>query len=134
MRHAGRSATGLSGISSSYTNALEVELNISPRGAVFIGEISLINVQFSNLSASSKPTEATISISEDAAGDQLILTDTVSIIQYGISTATKGTAIWRLAGIVALDLGLNDEIYCWLKTNQGTADISEITITWNGDR
>jgi hypothetical protein len=134
MQHVGRSTTTLSGISSSYASSLEVELKVSPRQAVFVGKISIINIQLSNLSASSTPTKLTLKISEDALGDEYLLTGTTSDIELGETTATKGTAIWKMDGIVALDLGLNDEVYCWVKTNHGPADISQITITWEGDR
>ncbi len=53
-RKVARSKTTLSGIGSSYTNPLQVELIVSPAGACFIGEVSVINVQVSNLSASTK--------------------------------------------------------------------------------
>ena len=134
MQHVGRSVSTLSNLGTSYSNALEVELKSLPRTAVYIGQVSLVNIQFTNLSASPKPTKATLSISEDTAGDEFILTSTESIIQYGISDATKGTAIWRIDGVIALNLDLNDEVYCWIKTDTGTLDINQIVITWIGDR
>ena len=134
MQHVGRSTSTLSGLGTSYSNALEVELKAIPRTALFIGEISIINIQFTNLSSSPKPTKATLCISEDTSGDQFILTETESIIQYGITDATKGTAIYAIRGVIALDIGLNDEVYCWVKTDTGTLDINQIYISWIGDR
>lgn len=134
MQHVGRSSSTLSNLGDAYSNALEVELKSLPRTAVYIGQVSLVNIQFSNLSSAPKPTKATLCISEDSSGDEFILTSTESIIQYGISDATKGTAIWRIDGVIALDLNLNDEVYCWIKTDHGTLDINQIVITWIGDR
>ena len=133
-RKVARSKTTLSGIGSSYTNPLQVELIVSPAGAVFVGEVSIINVQVSNLSASSKPTKMILKVSERAAGDEYLITSTESEIEYGETTSSKGTAIWRVAGVLALDEDLNDECFCWVKTNRGTMDIDRITITWIGDR
>lgn len=133
-RKVARSSSGLSSLGTSYSNSVMVELKTSPTGSVFIGTFSLINIQCSNLSASPKPTKIYLSISEDTAGDEFIITETASDLTFGITTASKGTAIWRVEGVIALDLLLNDEVYCWVKTDKGTLDISEVTITWIGDR
>ena len=133
-RKVARSKTTLSNIGSSYTNPLQVELIVSPAGAVYVGEVSIINVQASNLSASSKPTKMILKVSERVAGDEYLITSTESTIEYGETTTSKGTAIYRVAGVLALDEDLNDEFFCWVKTDQGTMDIDRITITWVGDR
>lgn len=133
-RKVARSASGLSNLGTSYTNSVLVELKPSPAGALFVGTVSLINIQCINLSGAPKPTKIDLCISEDTAGDQFLVTETSSELTYGVTTSSRGTAIWRVDGVIALDLFLNDEIYCWIKTDKGTLDISEITITWIGDR
>ena len=83
----------------------------SQSGAVYVGRVSIVNVQVSNLSTSPVPTKMTLKISERIAGDQYLVTSTDSTIEYGETTATKGTAIWRVDGILALDEDLNDEFF-----------------------
>lgn len=129
-----RSNTTLSGVGDSYSSPLQVEMKVSPTGAVYVGDVSIVNVQASNLSTSPKPTKMTLKISERIAGDKYLVTSTVSEIEYGETTTTAGTAIWRVAGILALDEDLNDEFFCWVKTDKGSMDIDRITITWIGDR
>ena len=135
-RKAGRSKTALNNIGTSYTSSIKVELPVSPKGAVFIGDVSLIKVQSTDLSDSNTPTELTICVSEDQEGDQFVLTETTSKIQSGITTPSKGTALWLMNATVALDLFLNDEVYVWLKTNKGTLNIpvEGVVISYSGDR
>lgn len=133
-RKVARSKTTLSSIGSSYSSPLQVEMMVSPAGAVYVGTVSIVNVQVSNLSTSPVPTKMTLKISERVAGDQYLVTSTESEIEYGETTSTKGTAIWRVDGILALDEDLNDEFFCWVKTDRGTMDIDRITITWGSDR
>tara|TARA_R100000654_G_scaffold75166_2_gene111695 strand:+ start:817 stop:1224 length:408 start_codon:yes stop_codon:yes gene_type:complete len=133
-RKVARSTTTLSGVGTSYSSPVQVEMKVSPTGAVYVGSVSIVNVQASNLSASPKPTKMTLKISERSAGDQYLVTSTESEIEYGETTASNGTAIWRVDGVLALDEDLNDEFFCWVKTDKGTMDIDRITITWIGDR
>ena len=135
-RKAGRSKTALINIGTAYTSSIMIELGVSPKGSVFTGTISLISVQATDLSDSNTPTELTICISEDVEGDQFILTETTSKIQTGITTPSKGTALWVMDAIVALDLLLNDEIYVWLKTDKGSLNIpiQGVVVSFASDR
>lgn len=128
----GRSTTTVTGIGTAYdsTKGIEVDLNYSPRTAVYLAKVSLVQVFLSNLSASSTPTKLTISISEDSTGNNFFLTDTQSTIQAGITTATDGTALYMLDVIVTMSNDLTDKCYVFFKVDQGSCDVEKVTITW----
>lgn len=128
----GRSTTTKADIGTIYdpTKGIEVDLNYSPRTAVYLAKVSLVQVFLSNLSASNTPTKLTISISENPQGDNFFLTDTVSTIQPGITTNTKGTALYMLDVIVTMSNDLTDKCYVFFKVDQGSCDVDKVTITW----
>ncbi len=128
----GRSTTTKADIGTTYdpTKGIEVDLNYSPRTAVYLAKVSLVQVFLSNLSASNTPTKLTISISENPQGDNFFLTDTVSTIQPGITTNTKGTALYMLDVIVTMSNDLTDKCYVFFKVDQGSCDVDKVTITW----
>ena len=126
-----RSTGSTSGIGTSYDleKRIEIDLNFVPRTARFIANVSLINIQCSSLAPADKPDQITICISEDPEGDEMILTDTSSTLQHGLTTNTKATAIYRIDGIISLDLA--DTVYCHVKTNKGTLTVDTVVITYN---
>lgn len=128
----GRSTTTVTGIGTAYdaSKGVEVDLNYSPRTAVYLAKVSLVQIFLSNLSDASTPTKLTISISEDAAGNNFFLTNTQSTIQEGITTATDGTALYLLDVIVTMSNDLTDKCYVFFKVDQGSCDVEKVTITW----
>ena len=107
---------------------IEVDLNFTPRTARFIAKVSVITVKCINLSSSSKPSKLYLSISEDVFGDDLLLTESETDFFYGLTTSSKGTGQFRVDGILSSEF--NDTIYCHLRSDQGTFDLSEVRITW----
>ena len=128
----GRSTAGASGISSSYDNSkkIQVDLGFSPRTSVFLAKISLIQILCSNLSADSTPTKITVSFSEDPNGDHMMLTETVTTLQTGRTTATRATGLIRMDVIATMSQDYTDNVYIFAKSDQGTLDIDTVTITW----
>ena len=126
-----RSKGSMTNISTVYDLAKQIviDLNFTPRTARFVAHVSIINVQCSALAPAEKPEEITIRISEDPEGDQMILTDTVSTLQHGLTTNTKATAIYRLDGIISLDVA--DTVYFHIKTDKGTLTVDEVVITYS---
>ena len=61
-----------------------------------------------------------------------LITDTTSNIFYGITDNTDGTAIFALNGFTGLNE--SDDLYCFVKVNQGTCDVDFFEIVWQGDR
>tara|TARA_R100001163_G_C5067928_1_gene207470 strand:- start:5652 stop:6062 length:411 start_codon:yes stop_codon:yes gene_type:complete len=126
-----RSTGSVSGIGNTYDIAkkIEIDLGYTPRTARFIAHVSLVNIQCSSLAPADKPAEITIRISEDEEGDQMVLTDTVSTLDHGLSTETKATAIYRIDGIISLDRA--DTVYLHVKTDKGTLTVDQAVITYN---
>ncbi len=122
------------GISSSFNVAkvIAVDMDMFPPTQAFRGYISMITVQLSNLSAVSKPTTLTMRICRDATGDEMIITDTTSNIFYGLTDTSDGTAIFALNGFTGLTD--SDDLYCFVKVNQGSCDVDYFEIVWQGER
>ena len=103
-------------------------LDLNPGGNI-LARISGITVQLKSLTSSGSglPTYLTMRITRDSAGDSCIITDTISSIAPGVSTATSGTADYRADVDVALVPAV---VYVFCKTNTGTAIVDSVTITY----
>ena len=125
------SVSAVSGIGSSYNvnKIIPINMDMYPPTQAFEGFLSLIVVQMNTINAS---TEITIRVTTDAEGDKMIITDTKSDIFTGITTGTKGTAIFAMNNFVKLK-DTND-LYCFAKTDTGTVTIEYIFMVYEGDR
>lgn len=103
-------------------------LDLNPGGNI-LARISGITVQLKSLASSGSglPTALTMRITRDRTGDSCIITDTISSIAPGVSTATSGTADYRADVDVALVPAV---VYVFCKTNTGTAIVDSVTITY----
>ncbi len=103
-------------------------LDLNPGGSI-LARISGITVQLKSLTSSGSglPTALTMRITRDSTGDSCIITDTISSIAPGVSTATSGTADYRADVDVALVPAV---VYVFCKTNTGTAIVDSVTITY----
>ena len=90
------------------------------------GNIVAILAQFSSISGAAS---VTLILSTDAGGDEMIMTDTSSDISAGATTATDGTAIWKLD--IPWIQSTTNIIYGLLKTNAGTVTLDALKITWH---
>tara|TARA_Y100000592_G_scaffold3595_1_gene5189 strand:+ start:4667 stop:5077 length:411 start_codon:yes stop_codon:yes gene_type:complete len=129
-----RSVSAVVGIGTSYNidKKVEIDLNYRPKTARFVAEVSLITIHFENMSTETKPQKVNLCISRDSGGNKYVLTETESDIQEGIGDDTKGSAMFKVEGIVSLPVA--DTVFAHLKLNQGSADCSEIVITWRDER
>tara|TARA_R100000231_G_C5265722_1_gene147065 strand:+ start:364 stop:555 length:192 start_codon:yes stop_codon:yes gene_type:complete len=59
----------------------------------------------------------------------MVLTDTTTDLQRGLTDTNSSTGIIRIDGIISLDTA--DTVYAHVKTNQGTLTIDQIVITYN---
>jgi len=100
-----------------------------PPSQSFEGYLSLIVLQVSNINAA---TEITLRVCRDQEGDQMIITDTISDLYTGITTATKGSAIFALNSFVKVDRA--GDLFVFLKTDTGTVDLDYVEMTYQGDR
>ena len=116
-----QSTTTITGLT---TNFQMLEVCLCTPTSTFLGRIDTITV---NVSAISSASVITLAITEDAAGDSHILTDTNSTVFTGKSTATKGAAMWKMDSIVYMNSNI---AYVWLKTNTGTVNVDDVQITF----
>ena len=125
------SRTAVSGIGSSFDLAkrIDIDMEMFPPSQHFEGYLSLIVLQLSNINAAS---EITMRLCRDQAGDQMLVTDTVSDIYTGITTATNGSAIFALNSFVKVDRA--GDLYAFVKLDTGSCDLDFIEITYQGDR
>jgi hypothetical protein len=125
------SRTSINGIGSSFDLAkrIDIDMEMFPPSQNFEGYLSLIVLQLSSINAA---TEITIRLCRDQAGDEMIVTDTVSDIYTGITTATKGSAIFALNSFVKLDRA--GDLFAFVKLNTGSCNMDFVEITYQGDR
>ena len=125
------SRTAVTGIGSSFDLAkrIDIDMEMFPPSQHFEGYMSLIVLQLSNINAAS---EITMRLCRDQAGDQMLITDTVSDIFTGITTATNGSAIFALNSFVKV--GRAGDLYAFVKLDTGSCDLDFVEITYQGDR
>jgi hypothetical protein len=113
-------------IGSTYDVSKAVRLQYSKFGtSKILIHASMLEVQMSNISG---PTKITVKLSRDASADNYVLTSTESIIEYGETTNSKGSALIRLDVILS---DVEDQIlYLHVKSDSGTLDISSAALNF----
>jgi len=126
-----RNTTGVAAVGSSFdvNKSLMIDMDMIPPHQPFEGYLSMILIQVSNISAA---TKLTLRVCKDAAGNQCLITDTLSDLYTGVTDATKGTVIYAL-NCYSKTFALND-LYCFVKTNTGTVNIDYIEMTYEGEQ
>ena len=83
-------------------------------------------VQMSSLASS--PTKLTMKLTTVSGGDLAIVTATQSDIDTGVTTATDGSAIYK----IDLDyIFESDTVYLFFKTDTGTVSIDSVELTYH---
>ena len=101
-----------------------LDLNVDYRSA-FWGSFQGLWIHTS--SAASSPTKITIRICTDTSGDDIIIPDSDADLSFGITTATKGLACFK----IDIPLFLSAEtVYLYAKTDTGTVTIDKVVLTW----
>ncbi len=120
------SDTGATGITTNYDTGKAVALAYTKFGTAQINVIaSMLEIQLSNISSADK---LFATLSRDAAGDNILMTETRSDIQTGLTTATKGAALYRLDVIIR---DIQDKtLYLHVRTNTGTCDVASASLTY----
>ena len=118
--------SGTTGIGTTYNTSKYVALQYTKFGTAQIAVMaSMLEVQLSNVSS---VTKLYATLSRDAQGDNIIMTETRSDVQLGITTNTKGTALYRLDVIVR---DIQDKtLYLHVRTDTGTCDVSSAALTY----
>ena len=97
-----------------------------PSGFPLNFHLSAVYVQMSSLN--SNPTKLSVKISTDSGGDESIMTGTESTIEAGVTTATDGSAIYKLDVDYVFD---SPTIYAFFKADTGTVSIDKIELTYH---
>lgn len=96
----------------------------------WVGILETVNVHVHAIAGGA--TKLTVRVTSDATGNESILPDTEATIATGIGTATTGSVAFSAGvGMTNLNPTQTDSIvYVWVKTDAGTANLKEVTLTW----
>ena len=120
------SSEGATAINTAYDTTKAVALQYTKFGKPQINVYaSMLEIQLSNISSANKMYAT---LSRDAAGDNILMTETRSDMQTGITTNTKGAVLYRLDVIIR---DIQDKtLYLHVRTNTGTCDIDSASLTY----
>lgn len=95
----------------------------------YIGIVDTVQVVLTSVSGASK---VTMRLTEDAAGDIIIIPDTEATLAVGLTTGTTGCAVFKADTIIRQDLGGpgNGTFYLFVKVDAGSAVFAGSQITW----
>jgi len=95
----------------------------------WVGILDTLNI---HVHAIAGATKLTVRVTSDAAGNESIVPDTEATISTGIGTATTGSVAFSAGvGMANFNPTQTDAlVYVWVKTDAGTANLKESTLTW----
>lgn len=96
----------------------------------WVGILETVNVHVHAIAAGA--TKLTVRVTSDAAGNESILPDTQATIATGIGAAATGSVAFSAGvGMTNLNPTQTDSlVYVWVKTDAGTCNLKEVTLTW----
>ena len=114
-------------VGTSYDTAKKATLTLKqPAQFPLTFHLEGVFVQMSSLNSS--PTKLTMKLTTDSGGDLAIVTATQSDIDTGVTTATDGSAIYK----IDLDYIFESEtVYLFFKTDAGTVSIDSVELTYH---
>tara|TARA_B100001093_G_scaffold310580_1_gene296339 strand:+ start:120 stop:512 length:393 start_codon:yes stop_codon:yes gene_type:complete len=120
------SIAGVAGIDTAYDTEKVVSLQYVKFGRQQINvHASMLEVQLSNIS---NATKLYATLSRDAAGDNILMTETRTDLQTGITTNTKGCGLYRMDVIIR---DIQDKtLYLHVRTNTGTCTVDSASLTY----
>lgn len=95
-------------------------------GTTFGGQLSFIRVEGTK---TADVNSITITGTEDADGQKLVLESTTATLQPAIDVATSA----RYSAVYKIDVwfnGATDDLYLFIKTNAGTFSLHDVTLIW----
>jgi len=119
-------STGATGISTTYNTTKAIPLQYTKFGTAQIAVYaSMLEVQLSNISS---VTKLYATLSRDDLGDKIIMTETRTDIQLGLTTNTLGAGSYRLDVIVR---DIQDKtLYLHVRTDTGSCDVASASLTY----
>lgn len=127
--------TGTTGLTTAFGTAREHNLTdalpaFQQAAKRWVGILDTVNLHVHAIAGGC--TKLTVRVTSDAAGNESIIPDTEATIAIGIGTATTGSVAFSAAvGMTNLNPTQTDTtVYVWVKTDAGTANLKESTLTW----
>jgi hypothetical protein len=126
--------TGTTALTTAYGTARAHNLgdNLPPFAVkpYWLGILDTVNIHVHAIAGGC--TKLTVRVTSDAAGNEAILPDTEATIAVGIGTATTGSVAFSAGiGMTNTNPTQTDAIvYVWVKTDAGTCNLKESTLTW----
>ena len=120
------STAGTTGIDTAYDTSKAVALQYTKYGKQQINvHASMLEIQLTNISS---VTKLFATLSRDAAGDNILMTETRTDIQTGITSNTKGCGLYRMDVIIR---DIQDKtLYLHVRTNTGSCDVDSASLTY----
>jgi len=126
--------TGTTGLTTSFGTARAHDLAAFrpsfAQNTFWVGILDTINIHVHAIAGGC--TKLTVRVTSDAAGNEAIVPDTEATIAIGIGAPTTGSVAFS-AGVGITNQHPNQTdalVYIWVKTDAGTANLKEATITW----
>jgi len=126
--------TGTTALTTSFGTARAHDLAafrpVFQQAPFWVGIIDTVNLHVHAIAGGC--AKLTVRVTSDAAGNEAIVPDTEATIALGIGTATTGSVAFSAGvGMTNQNPTQTDAlVYVWVKTDAGTANLKEATITW----
>lgn len=119
-------STAVAAVGTSYAGAKKTAIKLrGGSNTAAVGAIlSAVTVKVSSISSA---TKLSIQISTDSNGDDIIVPSSEATLGIGVTTATKGAAVYDLA---ILFRSTSDQLYVFYKTDAGTVTVDSVDISW----
>ena len=126
--------TGQKGLTTAYAASNASGINVPPNQSQFYNEVLTGKLSYwvlkgNALAGAPAPTKITAFITEDAAGDAIIIPETEMTLTTGRSAAGTWMGSARLDVDVRLSSPTTD-LYVWIKTDSGTATATQVQLNW----
>ena len=128
--HQGEFVSSGTNIGNAYNTGVPVPPNQSQfYNEVLTGKLSYLLVRGDTRAGSPLPAKVTAYITEDAAGDKILVPETEMTLTLGKTAAGTWAGAARLDVDVRIKAPVTN-LYVWCKTDSGTASLEEVFLTW----
>jgi hypothetical protein len=103
-------------LQSDYTGFAPPRLNI---------RLGTLNIRFNTIAGGA--TSATMRLTRDLAGDDIVFGDTTATISTGVTTAASGNVTFKIDSLYG---NTDDNLYCFWKLDAGTANVDQLVVNW----
>lgn len=87
--------------------------------------LGTLNIRMNTIAGGA--ASVTMRLTRDLAGDDIVFGDTTATISTGVTTADSGNVTFKIDSLYG---HTNDNLYCFWKTDAGTAVVDQLVINW----